>query len=80
MLKLKYILFVYLIISKVHLQTQYVLMFTFIANYYLKITIKALSNTHTHSSMQTNKKCIRLLSFYASAQTQQFSCIQLISY
>ena len=29
MLKQKYILFVYLIISKIHLQTQYALMFTF---------------------------------------------------
>ena len=36
MLKQKYILFVYLIISKIHLQTQYALMFTFLANYYLK--------------------------------------------
>ena len=44
MLKLKYILFVYLIISKN--QTQYAFMFSFIANYYLK---KPLTNTHTHS-------------------------------
>ena len=36
MLKQKYILFVYLIISKIHLHTQYALMFTFLANYYLK--------------------------------------------
>ena len=36
MLKQKYILFVYLIISKIHLQTQYALMFTFLVNYYLK--------------------------------------------
>ena len=36
MLKQKYILFVHLIISKIHLQTQYALMFTFLANYYLK--------------------------------------------
>ena len=61
MLKLKYILFVYLIISKIHLQTQSVLMFSFIENYYLKITTKILTNTHTHSPMQTNKKCIRLI-------------------
>ena len=53
MLKLKYILFVDRIISKINLQTQYVLMFTFIANYYKKITRKTLTNTHTHSSMQT---------------------------
>ena len=58
MLKQKYILFVYLIISKIHLQTQYALMFTFLANYYLKQN--TLTNTHTHSSMQT-KKCIRLI-------------------
>ena len=61
MLKLKYILFVYLILSKIHLQTQYVVIFTFIANYYLKITRKPLTNPHTHSPMQTNKKCIRLI-------------------
>ena len=36
MLKQKYILFVYLIISKIQLQTQYALMFTFLENYYLK--------------------------------------------
>ena len=36
---LKYILFVYLIIYKIHLQTQYVLMFTIIANYYLRKTL-----------------------------------------
>ena len=36
MLKQKYILFVYLIISKIHLQTQNPLKFTFLANYYLK--------------------------------------------
>ena len=52
MLKQKYILFVYLIISKIHLQTQYALMFTFLANYYLK------QNTHTHSSMQTKKSVL----------------------
>ena len=40
MLKLKYILFVYLIISKIHLQVQYVLIFTFIAKYYLKAITK----------------------------------------
>ena len=55
MLKLKYILFVYLIISTIHLQTQYVFMFTFITNYYLKITTQSLTNTHTHSPMQTTK-------------------------
>ena len=37
MLKQKYILFVYLILSKIHLQTQYALMFLLLlANYYLK--------------------------------------------
>ena len=55
MLKLKYIIFVYLIISKIHFQKQYVPMFTFIANYYLKITItKTLSTRiHTHPCRQT---------------------------
>ena len=57
MLKLEYILFVYLIISKIHLQTQCVRMFTFIANYYL-ITRK---NTHTRSPMRTNKTYIILI-------------------
>ena len=62
MLKLKYILFVYLIISKFIYKHNNVLMFTFIANYYLKITTtKTITNTHTHSPMQTNKKCIRLI-------------------
>ena len=56
MLKQKYILFVYLIISKIHLQTQYALMFTFLANYYLKQN--TLTNTHTHSSMQTKKSVL----------------------
>ena len=59
MLKLTYILFVYLILSKIHLQTQYVLMF--IAKYYLRITRKILTNTHIHSSILANKKCIRLI-------------------
>ena len=48
MLKLKYILFVYLIISKIQIQTQYVFMLTFIANYYWKITTKN-TNKHTYT-------------------------------
>ena len=49
MLKQKYILFVYLIISKIHLQTQYALMFTFLANYYLK-----QKNTHKQTHIHTH--------------------------
>ena len=61
MLKQKYILFVYLIISKIHLQTQYALMFTFfIANYYLKQN-KTHEQTHTHTHPCRQKKCIRLI-------------------
>ena len=57
----------YLIISKIHLQTQYALMLIFKANYYVKqkqtkILFKTkqntLTNTHTHSHMQTNKKSV----------------------
>ena len=58
MLELKCNLFVYFILSKINLQTQDVLMLTCIANYYLKNT---LANTYTHSPVQTNKKCIRLI-------------------
>ena len=36
MLKQKFILFVYLIISQIHLQTQYALMFTFLSKLLLK--------------------------------------------
>ena len=55
MLKQKYILFVYLIISKIHLQTQYALMFTFFSKLLFKIKQNTLTNTHTQSSMQTKK-------------------------
>ena len=52
MLKLMCIIFsfVYLIISKIHLQTQYVLMFTFIANYFYFKT-----NKHTYTPAHTDK-------------------------
>ena len=40
MLKQKYILFVYLIISKIHLQTQYALMFTFLSKLLCKTKTK----------------------------------------
>ena len=60
MLKQKYILFVYLIISKIHLQTQYARMFTFLSKLLFKTKQNTLTNTHTHSSMQT-KKGIRLI-------------------
>ena len=43
MLKQKYILFVYLIISKIHLQTQYALMFTFLS----KLLCKTKTNKNT---------------------------------
>ena len=55
MLKQNYILFVYLIISKIHLQTQYALMFTFLK----QITILNKTHIHTHTCRQ--KKCIRLI-------------------
>ena len=43
MLKQKYILFVYLIISKIHLQTQYAIMFTFLS----KLLCKTKTNKNT---------------------------------
>ena len=43
MLKQKYSLFVYLIISKIHLQTQYALMFTFLS----KLLCKTKTNKNT---------------------------------
>ena len=62
MLKQKYILFVYLIISKIHLQTQYALMFTFLANYYLKQNKTKHTNKHTYTLIHADKKkCIRLI-------------------
>ena len=48
MLKQKYILFVYLIISKIHLRTQYALMFTFFSKLLFKTKQNTLTNTHTH--------------------------------
>ena len=58
MLKKKYILFVYPIISKIHLQTQYALMFTFFSKLLFKTKQNTLTNTHTHSSMQTKKSVL----------------------
>ena len=55
MLKLKYIVCVYLRITKIHLQTQYVHMFTFIANYYLKIRRKN-TNNHTYTFIHADKQ------------------------
>ena len=43
MLKQKYILFVYLIISKIHLQTQYALTFSFLS----KLLCKTKTNKNT---------------------------------
>ena len=59
MLKQKYILFVYLIISKIHLQTQYALMFTFFSKLLFKTNKTKHTNKHTHPCRQ--KKCIRLI-------------------
>ena len=60
MLKQKYILFVYLlIISKIHLQTQYALMFTFfLANYYLKQNKTKHTNKHTYTLIHADKKSV----------------------
>ena len=71
MLKQKYILFVYLIISNIHLQTQYALMFTFLSkllcktktnkNTILNKTKHTNKHTYTLTHADKQKKCIRLI-------------------
>ena len=56
MLKSKYSFFVYLILPKIHLQTQYVLRFTFIANYNLEITKTKTLTKHTYTLIHADKQ------------------------